>query len=205
MEAYQIILNSKHTHKPFHNHSLLGSLQWWPRCAARNCSNFQLDTSFPSKASSLVPLIIAHHYHYRSVQSTTDWIFFILTWNNYDWNFVYFIVFHWRIGLNSGNWTLVYWCTYNFKQYVRHYFSIIINNNPIYPYCSIMLPNYLLCSPIEHSFWGFNWSVLFVSFELIIYTLQPHYNTVVYSTNSVITRSRLGSHCLYFLCIRPSL
>ena len=37
------------------------------------------------------------------------------------------------------------------------------------------------------------------------YTLQPRYNTVVYSTNSVITRSRLGSHCLYFLCIRPSL
>ena len=36
-------------------------------------------------------------------------------------------------------------------------------------------------------------------------TLQPHYNTVVYSTNSVITRSRLGSHCLYFLCIRASL
>ena len=29
-------------------------------------------------------------------------------------------------------------------------------------------------------------------------TLQPHYNTVVYSTNSVITRSRLGA---YSLCI----
>ena len=30
-------------------------------------------------------------------------------------------------------------------------------------------------------------------------TLQPHYNTVVYSMNSVITRLRLGSHCLYFI------
>ena len=33
-----------------------------------------------------------------------------------------------------------------------------------------------------------------------IVTLQPHYNT-----NSVITRVRLGSHCSYFLCKRPSL
>ena len=31
------------------------------------------------------------------------------------------------------------------------------------------------------------------------------YNTVVYSMNLVITRLRLGSHCLYFLCIIPSL
>ena len=36
-------------------------------------------------------------------------------------------------------------------------------------------------------------------------TLLPHYNMVVYSTNSVITRLRLGSHCLYFPCIIPSL
>ena len=30
-------------------------------------------------------------------------------------------------------------------------------------------------------------------------TLQPHYNPVVHSTNSVITRLRLGSHCLSWL------
>ena len=36
----------------------------------------------------------------------------------------------------------------------------------------------------------------------VTYTLQPHYNTVVYSMNSLTTRLRLGSH---FLCIFPSL
>ena len=35
--------------------------------------------------------------------------------------------------------------------------------------------------------------------------LQPHYNTVVYSKNSVITRLRLCSQCLHFPCIIPSL
>ena len=44
-----------------------------------------------------------------------------------------------------------------------------------------------------------------VKSSAISHTLQPHYNTVVYSTNSVITRSRLGSHCLPLLCTRPSL
>ena len=32
-----------------------------------------------------------------------------------------------------------------------------------------------------------------------INTLQPHYNTIIYSTNSVITQYRLGSHYLYFI------
>ena len=54
----------------------------------------------------------------------------------------------------------------------------------------------------------FNWficSMFLFLIWIIIIKLQPHYNTVVYSTNSVITRLRLGSHCLYFLCIIPSL
>ena len=37
------------------------------------------------------------------------------------------------------------------------------------------------------------------------YYLQPHYNTLLYSTRLLITLYRHGSHCLYFLCIRPSL
>ena len=36
-------------------------------------------------------------------------------------------------------------------------------------------------------------------------TLQPHYNTLLYSAHLLITPYRHGSHCLYFLCIRPSL
>ena len=41
--------------------------------------------------------------------------------------------------------------------------------------------------------------------DLIMYsTLQPHYNTVVYKMNSVITQLRLGSHCLSLLSSRPS-
>ena len=44
-----------------------------------------------------------------------------------------------------------------------------------------------------------------VSLFSLYNTLQPHYCMVVYSMNSVITRLRLGSHCLYFLCIRPFL
>ena len=39
----------------------------------------------------------------------------------------------------------------------------------------------------------------------ISYTLQPHYNMVVYSTNSVITRWGLGFYYLYLLYVRPSL
>ena len=34
--------------------------------------------------------------------------------------------------------------------------------------------------------------------SLIIRTLQPHYNTIVYSMNSAIKLYRLGSHYLYF-------
>ena len=37
-----------------------------------------------------------------------------------------------------------------------------------------------------------------------VYTLQPRYNTVIYCRNSDIAQLRLGSHCLYFLCIKPS-
>ena len=33
---------------------------------------------------------------------------------------------------------------------------------------------------------------------IIITTLQPHYNMVVYSTCSFVTRFRLHTHCLYF-------
>ena len=46
---------------------------------------------------------------------------------------------------------------------------------------------------------------VFHDFNFLIITLQPHYNTVVYNTNSVITWLRLGSHCSPLLCIRPSL
>ena len=35
-----------------------------------------------------------------------------------------------------------------------------------------------------------------------LHTLQSHYNMVVYNTNSVITRLRLGSHCLPLSCTR---
>ena len=43
------------------------------------------------------------------------------------------------------------------------------------------------------------------SYILYIYTLQPHYNTLFYRAHLLITPYRHGSHCLYFLCIRPSL
>ena len=36
----------------------------------------------------------------------------------------------------------------------------------------------------------------FSSLFFIAPALKPHYNMVVYSTNSVITRLRPGSHCL---------
>ena len=35
--------------------------------------------------------------------------------------------------------------------------------------------------------------------------LQPRYNTLLYSAHLLITPYRHGFHCLYFLCIRPSL
>ena len=38
----------------------------------------------------------------------------------------------------------------------------------------------------------------------LLTTLQPHYNTFLYSAHLLITPYRHGSHCLYFLCIRPS-
>ena len=41
--------------------------------------------------------------------------------------------------------------------------------------------------------------------KYLFITLQPHYNTVVYSTNSVITRLKLGSHCLPMLPMDNSL
>ena len=54
--------------------------------------------------------------------------------------------------------------------------------------------------------WVLRWSRLWMIKTLDVQdTLQPHYNTVVYNTNSVITRLRLGSHCLLLLCKRPSL
>ena len=40
--------------------------------------------------------------------------------------------------------------------------------------------------------------------ERLLTTLQPHYNTLLYRAHLLITPYRLGSHCLYFLCIRPS-
>ena len=54
--------------------------------------------------------------------------------------------------------------------------------------------------------WGFgfvHWISGWLMFSLIFsyYTLQPYYNMVVYSTNSIIARVRLCSHCLHFHCL----
>ena len=41
-------------------------------------------------------------------------------------------------------------------------------------------------------------------FVVTVGTLQPHYNTLLYIAHLLITPYRLGSHCLYFLCIGRS-
>ena len=90
----------------------------------------------------------------------------------------------------------------------QYYISITRWHHNILNYSINKWQNYTICK-ICYRICNINYGPrsLYRKFEQNIfqYTLQPHYNTVVYSTNSVITRSRLGSHCLYFLCIRPSL
>ena len=63
------------------------------------------------------------------------------------------------------------------------------------------------CSPrfCENSVKMLTFCVTILAYYQNTITLQPHYNTVVYRTNSVITWLRLGSYCLYSLYIRPSL
>ena len=75
--------------------------------------------------------------------------------------------------------------------------TILIHLWPFQSWCAF--------SSTLKNFPGTRWpSLRHFSWKACVGTLQSHYNTAIYSTNSVISRLRLGSHCLYFSCIRSS-